>query len=296
MHENARTLAGTFRPGLAPGLLQDRTVWITGGGSGLGRAMALRCAALGARVGVSGRREEPLADTVEAIRGAGGTADLAPCDVRDPAAVEAALGTLCERLGEVDALVNNAAGNFLSPSEALSPNAFSAVVGIVLHGTFHCTSAAGRRWIAAGRPGVVLSIATTYAWTGSAFVLPSACAKAGVVALTRSLAVEWARHGIRLNAIAPGPIPTEGAFSRLVPSEDLLEQRRRGIPAGRFGTADELAELAAFLLSDASAWMRGEVVTLDGGEWLHGAGEFNDLLRLPPSAWDALRPKPKRKD
>jgi NAD(P)-dependent dehydrogenase (short-subunit alcohol dehydrogenase family) len=210
---------------LAPGLLSGKTAWITGGGTGLGRAMALRFASLGAAVGVSGRRREPLEETVAAIRAAGGKADLATGDVREPDAVDATLEQLSERLGEIDILVNNAAGNFLCASEELSPNAFAAVVGIVLHGTFHCTSALGRRWIAAKRGGVVLNITTTYSETGSAFVLPSACAKAGVTALTRSLAVEWARHGIRLNAIAPGPIPTEGAFSRLLPTDELVAKR-----------------------------------------------------------------------
>ena len=274
---------------LKAGLLSGKSAWITGGGSGLGRAMALRFAELGCKVAVSGRREEPLLETVRLIEGAGGEAAHAPCDVRDPERVESALATVLAKLGGLDILVNNAAGNFLCPSEELSPKGFAAVVGIVLNGTFHCTSAAGRHWIAGGGGGVVLSIATTYAWTGSAFVLPSACAKAGVVALTRSLAVEWARHGIRLNAIAPGPIPTEGAFSRLLPSEELMERRKKQIPAGRFGTPEELAELAAYLVSDASSWMRGEIVTLDGGEWLAGAGEFNDLLEMPASAWEALR-------
>ena len=251
--------------------------------------MALRFAELGARVALSGRRETPLRETAEELRSRGAAAAWAACDVRDPDAVDAALSRIVEDLGEPDILVNNAAGNFVCPSEELSPNGFAAVVGIVLHGTFHCTRAVGRRWIAAGRPGTVLSIVTTYAWTGSAFVLPSACAKAGVLALTRSLAVEWARHGIRLNAIAPGPIPTEGAFSRLLPTEDLVKLRQARIPAGRFGRPEELAELAAFLVSDASDWIRGEVVTLDGGEWLRGAGEFNDLLDLPAATWEALR-------
>jgi NAD(P)-dependent dehydrogenase (short-subunit alcohol dehydrogenase family) len=280
---------GEFRPALAPGLLSSKLAWITGGGTGLGRAMALRFASLGARIAVSGRREAPLHETVAAVERAGGKAVAATCDVRDPNAVDAALATIEREAGLPDVLVNNAAGNFLCPSEDLSPNAFAAVVGIVLHGTFHCTRAAGRRWIEAKRPGTVVSITTTYAETGSAFVLPSACAKAGVLALTRSLAVEWARHGIRLNAIAPGPIPTEGAFSRLLPTEDLEERRKRRIPAGRFGTPEELAELAAFLVSDASDWMRGESVTFDGGEWLRGAGEFNDLLDLPDEVWSELR-------
>jgi len=273
---------------LAPDLLAGRGVWITGGGTGLGRAMALRMAALGAKVGLSGRREEPLRATVEEIRSGGGEAAWACCDVREPEAVAAAFAALEADLGGIDGLVNNAAGNFLSPSEALSPNGFAAVVGIVLHGTFHCTSVAGKHWIAAQRPGVVLNIVTTYAWTGSAYVLPSACAKAGVLAMTRSLAVEWGRHDIRLNAIAPGPIPTEGAFSRLLPSEKLIESRKRHIPAGRMGTPEELAQLAAFLVSDAADWIRGEVVTLDGGEWLRGAGEFNFMLDLD-IPWDKLR-------
>jgi NAD(P)-dependent dehydrogenase (short-subunit alcohol dehydrogenase family) len=278
-----------FLPALAPGLLTDKIAWITGGGTGLGRAMALRFSSLGAALALSGRREAPLLETVEAIRGAGGAAVAATCDVRDPQAVERCLSRIVEEVGVPGVLVNNAAGNFLCPSEDLSPNAFAAVVGIVLHGTFHCTRALGRRWIESKLPGTVLSITTTYAETGSAFVLPSACAKAGVTALTRSLAVEWARYGIRLNAIAPGPIPTEGAFSRLLPTQEMATSRLSRIPAGRFGTPEELAELAAYLVSDSSEWLRGEVVTFDGGEWLKGAGEFNDLLDLPGEIWEELK-------
>lgn len=279
---------------LAPDLLAGKSIWITGGGTGLGRAMALRFAELGARIGLCGRREQPLADTAAAIRGRGGVAAWATCDVRKPKAVDAALDSLVAELDGLDALVNNAAGNFLCPSAELSPNAFAAVVGIVLHGTFHCTLAAARRWIDAGQPGSVLSVSTTYATTGSPFVLPSACAKAGVEALTRSLAVEWAEHRIRLNAIAPGPIPTEGAFSRLLPTPELLERRKSRIPAGRFGGPEELAELAAFLLSDAADWIRGEVVTFDGGEWLRGACEFGDLLELTAEEWTELRERAER--
>jgi len=280
---------------LADGLLEGRCAWITGGGSGLGRAMAMEFARLGARVGVSGRREEPLRQTVAAIEAAGGSAAFASCDVREPADVETAFASLQERLGGIDVLVNNAAGNFLSPSEALSPNGFAAVVGIVLNGTFHCTSVAARHWIPARIHGTVLNIATTYATTGSAFVLPSACAKAGVVAMTRSLAVEWGRHGIRVNAIAPGPIPTEGAFSRLLPSEQLVAERTSKIPAGRMGTPRELAQLAAFLVSDAADWIRGEVLTFDGGEWLRGAGEFNWMLEVE-IPWDEMRRRGRREE
>jgi NAD(P)-dependent dehydrogenase (short-subunit alcohol dehydrogenase family) len=274
---------------LAPDVLAGKVVWITGGGTGLGRAMAIRFAELGARMALSGRRSEPLEEVAGVIRADGGDATVVPLDIREPKAVQSALDAVLADAGRVDVLVNNAAGNFLCPSEELSPNAFATVVAIVLHGTFHCTRAVGRHWIAAKQPGNILNIATTYAWTGSAFVLPSACAKAGVVAMTRSLAVEWARHGIRLNAIAPGPIPTEGAFSRLLPTQELLDERISRIPAGRFGKPEELAELASYLVSDASDWIRGEVVTLDGGEWLHGAGEFNDLLDGPALDWKALR-------
>jgi NAD(P)-dependent dehydrogenase (short-subunit alcohol dehydrogenase family) len=275
---------------LRPDLLSGKTAWITGGGSGLGRAMALRFAELGASVGLSGRREDPLVETADLVRDRGVEAAWACCDVRDPTEVDRALASLTDDLGAPGILVNNAAGNFLCPAEELSPNAFASVVGIVLNGTFHCTRAAGRRWIKEKTGGSVLNIATTYAWTGSAYVLPSACAKAGVVAMTRSLAVEWGRHGIRVNAIAPGPIPTEGAFSRLMPRPDIEKEHQARIPAGRFGTKEELADLAAFLVSDAADWIRGEVVTLDGGEWLRNAGEFNFLLDedIP---WEKLRKK-----
>jgi NAD(P)-dependent dehydrogenase (short-subunit alcohol dehydrogenase family) len=278
-----------FTPALVPELLRGKTAWITGGGTGLGRAMALRFASLGASVGLSGRRQPPLESVKAEIEAAGGRAAASPCDVREPKQVDAALARIVQELGVPDILVNNAAGNFLCRSEDLTPNGFATIVEIVLNGTFHCTAAAAKLWIAEKRGGTILSIATTYAETGSAFVLPSACAKAGVVALTRSLAVEWARYGIRLNAIAPGPIPTEGAFSRLLPTPELEAARKKRIPAGRFGTEEELAELAAYLVSDASDWIRGEVVTFDGGEWLRGAGEFNDLLERGDAS--LFRPK-----
>lgn len=251
------------------GLLEGRSIVVTGGGTGLGAEMARRCAGLGARVSLLGRRKEKLDEVAAGIAAQGGQAAGYSCDVRDAAAVqEAAL-----RIGKVDGLVNNAAGNFLAASEDLSPNAFRTVVDIVLNGTFHCTSAFGKQMIAAGG-GAVVNIVTTYAWMGSAFVLPSACAKAGVLAMTRSLAVEWAAYGIRLNAIAPGPVPTEGAFSRLLPDPSLEELAKNRVPLKRFGTPREIADAAVYLLSDGAGYVTGDCLTIDGGEWLKNGGEF----------------------
>jgi NAD(P)-dependent dehydrogenase (short-subunit alcohol dehydrogenase family) len=275
-------------------LLKGRTILITGGGTGLGRSMALRFAELGASLFLIGRREDPLKQTAEDIRTKGGLAAYACADVRDFSAVEAALAAAEKEFGVpfggIDTLVNNAAGNFLARTEKLSPNAFNAVVGIVLHGTFHCTLGLGRRWIAAKQPGNILSITTTYAAAncGSGFVVPSACAKAGVLAMTRSLAVEWARHRIRLNAIAPGPFPTEGAWSRLMPSRDFEERARNFHPMKRFGRHEELANLAAYLLSPQAEYVNGECVVIDGGLWLRGAGEFNDAVDFPDEMWDSF--------
>lgn len=280
-------------------LLANRVVIVTGGGSGLGQAMAVRMGSLGAKVGIIGRSADSLAETASMIHQAGGTATFATCDVRDAARVTAAFDELEAVLGPADSLVNNAAGNFLSPTEDLSPNAFDSVVRIVLHGTFHCTQDFGRRIIASNgaRKGNVLSIVTTYAWTGSPFVVPSACAKAGVLAMTRSLAVEWATYGIRLNAIAPGPIPTEGAFSRLMPMPSIEEDAKKRIPAGRFGRPDEIADLATYLMSPQAEWITGDCVTLDGGEWLQSGGEFAGLVQYDRAALKqmlgAMRP-PKR--
>ncbi|HUO33781.1 MAG TPA: SDR family oxidoreductase [Candidatus Acidoferrum sp.] len=271
-------------------LLKGRAILITGGGTGLGRSMALRFAELGAGIFLVGRREEPLKETAEAIRSKGARAAYTSADIRDFAAVEKALAAAEGEFGRIDTLVNNAAGNFIARTEKLSPNAFNAVVGIVLQGTFYCTLALGRKWIAANQPGNILNIVTTYAAAncGSGFVVPSACAKAGVLAMTRSLAVEWARHRIRLNAIAPGPFPTEGAFSRLLPSPELEERAKNDHPMKRFGRHDELANLAAYLLSEQAEYVNGECVVIDGGLWLRGAGEFNDFIDLPDTAWDIM--------
>ena len=278
-----------------PDLLKGKTTIITGGGSGLGRSMALRLAGLGARVAVLGRRPEPLQETARAIREAGGVGAGFPCDVRDPAAVKAAFDAAETELGPANQLVNNAAGNFLSPTEDLSPNAFHSVVQIVLYGSFHCTTELGRRLIARKEKGEVLAITTTYAATGSAFVVPSAVAKAGVRALVKSLAVEWAAYGIRLNAIAPGPFPTEGAFSRLMPGSDLEKQALARIPWKRFGEHGELTNLVAYLLSDASPYQTGDEVTIDGAEALLSGQQFASFVRMDRDAakqmMAAMKPK-----
>jgi NAD(P)-dependent dehydrogenase (short-subunit alcohol dehydrogenase family) len=271
-------------------LLKSKSVFLTGGGTGLGRSMALHFASLGARLFIVGRRPEPLKSVCEEIQRVSGTAAFASCDVRDYAAVEAAAKNAESQIGEINILVNNAAGNFMARTEKLTPNAFNAVVGIVLNGSFNCTQVFGKRWIEKKQPGTVLNIVTTYAAAncGSGFVVPSACAKAGVLALTTSLAVEWGKHQIRLNAIAPGPFPTEGAWSRLMPSTQMEEDRKNFNPMKRFGRHEELANLAAFLISDMSPYINGECVVIDGGQWLRGAGEFNDLATLPDSAWEAM--------
>ena len=271
-------------------LLKDRAIFLTGGGSGLGRSMALRFAELGAHLFVVGRREEPLKEVCDEIHSSGGSAAYATCDVRDPAAVETAAAAADQQFGRIDTLVNNAAGNFMARTESLSPNAFNAVVGIVLNGSFHCTQTFGKRWIAQKLGGNVLNIVTTYASAncGSGFVVPSACAKAGVLAMTTSLAVEWAKYHIRLNAIAPGPFPTEGAWSRLIPSKQFEDHSRDKHPLKRFGRHEELTNLAAFLISDMSEYINGECVVIDGGQWLRGAGEFNDLSMLPEAVWEQM--------
>jgi len=270
-------------------LLRDKRILITGGGTGLGKGMARRFLELGATVYICGRRQNVLQDAERELKTAGAIHALS-CDVRNHEAVGEMVETIWKE-GVLDVLVNNAAGNFLARSEELSPRAFEAVIGIVLTGTINCTMACGQRWLKAGHRGVVLNIATTYADTGSAFVLPSAVAKAGVAALTRSLAVEWGPRGVRMNAIAPGPIPTEGAFSRLLPRPDLEKHAISRNPLGRFGTVEEFANLAAFLVSDGSGYINGETVVMDGGEWLQGAGEFSSLGRmLSESEWAAMKP------
>jgi len=271
-------------------MLKDRAIFLTGGGTGLGRSMALHFALLGARMFLVGRREQPLHDVCDEIRRGGGSAAFATCDVRDYAAVETVANLAYGQFGRIDTVVNNAAGNFMARTEKLSANAFNAVVGIVLNGSFNCTQVFAQRWISEKQSGNVLNVVTTYAAAncGSGFVVPSACAKAGVLAMTRSLAVEWAKYHIRLNAIAPGPFPTEGAWSRLMPSKQFEEHAKEAHPMKRFGRHEELTSLAAFLLSDMAEYINGECVVIDGGAWLRGAGEFNNLSLLPDSAWEAM--------
>ena len=281
-----------------PRILSGRSILVTGGGSGLGRAMAKTFAAHGARVAIVGRRREKLeAAAQEIAAGAreGGEAAFFSADIRIAEDALRVVGEAAERFGGLDGLVNNAAGNFLAFSESVTPNGFDAVVRTVLHGTFYCTLAFGRQLIERKAPGSVVSIVTTYAWTGTAYALPSACAKAGVLAMTRSLAVEWGPFGIRLNAIAPGPIPTEGAFSRLIPTKEAERASLSRIPLGRFGEKREIANLATFLLSDLCPFQTGDCVTMDGGEWLAGAGEFSDYRKVPretlKAGFDAMKPK-----
>ncbi len=248
--------------------LSNKVIVVTGGGTGLGRAMTETFVRCGARVVICGRREAILQKTASEI---GPAVHPIACDVRDYESVERFFEEVLSRLGSVDAVVNNAAGNFLAASETLSPKGFRAVVDIVLMGTFHMSRWAGAYWINQKRPGHILNIVTTYTDTGCAFVLPSAAAKAGVQALTLSLAYEWALYGIRVNAIAPGPFPTEGAWSRLMPGTDFEETYKKRLPTGRYGNHQELGALAAFLLSDLAPYLTGAVVPIDGAERLQGA-------------------------
>jgi NAD(P)-dependent dehydrogenase (short-subunit alcohol dehydrogenase family) len=272
-------------------LLHGKRILITGGGTGLGKGMAQRFLELGATVYICGRRESVLEETAAELAAAtGGTIQALPCDVRNLDAVEAMIDAIW-KYAPLDTLVNNAAGNFIARTEDLSPRAFDSVIGIVLMGTLHATMACGRRWVKAGHRGTVLSISATYAPSGSAYVVPSAVSKAGVEALTRSLAIEWGNRGIRMNAIAPGPIPTQGAFSRVLPCPELEKLALDRNPLHRFGTVEELANLAAFLVSDGSCYINGEVIRMDGGEFLQGAGEFSNLGRaLSDKDWESIKP------
>lgn len=271
--------------------LKGKTIVVTGGGSGLGKAMTKYFLELGANVAISSRDLDKLKNTAAELEGeTGGKCLAVQCDVRNYNEVENMLAEVLKTFGQVDVLLNNAAGNFISPTERLSANAFDTIIDIVLKGSKNCTLAFGKHWIDTKQESsTILNIVTTYAWTGSAYVVPSATAKAGVLAMTRSLAVEWAKYGIRSNAIAPGPFPTKGAWDRLLPG-DLKEKfdLAQKVPLKRVGDHQELANLAAYLVSDFSAYVNGEVITIDGGEWLKGAGQFNLLEAIPEEMWDIL--------
>ncbi len=278
-----------------PKLLSGKKILITGGATGLGKSMGRRFLELGAAsLCICGRREQVLQEAAEELRAAtGGTVHTYVCDVRDAERVEEMIASIWQQ-GPIDVLVNNAAGNFISRTEDLSTRAYEAVIGIVLMGTIHCTMSCGRRWLKEGRKGNVLNISATYAERGTGYVVPSAIAKAGVLAMTRSLAVEWGRKGIRFNAVAPGAIPTEGAFSRLLPIKELEEQAKKRNPLGRFGKHEELENLAAYLISDQSEFINGEFITMDGGALLQGAGSFNAMGdSLTDEQWKAIKPKKK---
>lgn len=279
-----------------PDLLKDKVVLVTGGGSGLGRAMGERFLELGAKLAICGRRTEVLQKSAEEMSHKGKDVFFYSCDLRNPGEVSRLMDEVIAHYGKIDILVNNAAGNFISPTERLSHRAVDAILDIVLHGSMYCTLNLGKRWIAEGQRGTVLNIVTTYAWTGSGYVVPSAMAKAGVLAMTRSLAAEWGKYGIRHVAIAPGPFPTEGAWSRLVPAPELEESMLNRNPMRRVGNKEELANLASYLISDYAAYINGEVITIDGGEWLQGAGQFNNLESITPEQWDVFRETTQRKN
>ncbi|MCS5490128.1 SDR family oxidoreductase [Algoriphagus limi] len=275
---------------LRDGALKGKNILVTGGGTGLGRSMGSYFLELGANLVITSRKLDVLQQTAEEMmREKGGKVLALQCDVRDIDQVEQMWADANKEFGEIHVVLNNAAGNFISPTERLSTNAFNTVLDIVLKGTSQVTLTAGKDWIKKKQAGTFLNIVTTYAWTGSGYVVPSAAAKAGVLAMTRSLAVEWAKYGIRSNAIAPGPFPTEGAWSRLLPG-DLVKKfdPAKKVPVGRVGDHQELANLAAYLVSDFSSYVNGEVMTIDGGEWLQGAGEFNNLDKIPQEMWDML--------
>ncbi len=276
-------------------LLDKKTIIITGGGTGLGKSMAQRFGELGANLVITSRKQDVLESSATELRETGAQVLPVACDVRKPIEVQNVVDETINKFGKIDILVNNAAGNFISPTELLTPGGFKVIVDIVLNGTFNFTQAVGKKMIKA-KHGTVLNIVTTYAWTGSGYVVPSAAAKAGVLAITKSLAVEWAKYGIRHVAIAPGPFPTKGAWKRLAPPGMGIEKKMRDrIPLKRFGEHIELANLASYLVSDGASYINGDVITIDGGEWLQGAGEFNELEKVPKLMWKAISRKVRSK-
>ncbi len=285
-------MADTAKSVYAPDVLQGKRVLITGGGTGLGRGVARHLVEHGADVHLWGRRQAVLEEAAaEASASRPGSVAVQAVDVRDAEQVDQAMTEIWDRYGPLTSVLNNAAANFIAPTASLSPRAFDVVSSTVMKGSFHTTHAAGRRWIAEGRRGTVLSTLTTWIWTGSAFVVPSAMAKAAVHAMTMSLAVEWARYGIRLNAVAPGPIPTEYAWEMLNPTDEssVGATQADGVPMGRTGTVEELASLTVFLLSDACDYLTGQTIAMDGGQMLAGPNTFAGLTSLSDQSWAEIR-------
>jgi NAD(P)-dependent dehydrogenase (short-subunit alcohol dehydrogenase family) len=271
------------------GLLKDKRILVTGGGTGLGREIAAKYLELGAEVWIAGRRGGVLDQTARELTGRhGGTVRTHPVDIRDAQAVDAMAQRIWDEAGPLTGLVNNAAGNFISPTKDLTPNGFNAIANIVFHGSFYVTHAVGKRWIAGGHKGSVISILVTWVWTGSPYVVPSAMSKAALHVMTKSLAVEWGRYGIRLNAISPGPFPTEGASKRLRPGSSF-EEDTKAIPMRRVGQMPELQNLAVFLMADGCDYLTGETIAIDGGGYLANGASFSGLDRLSDADWQRMR-------
>ena len=277
---------------LKEGALKNKTYIVTGGGSGLGKSMSSYLLNLGANVIIVSRNREKLENAKKDLESSccnGNNIDIDPCDVRDGDEVSKIINSSFDKYGRIDGIINNAAGNFISPTENLSPNAFSAIIDIVLKGSCNFTLFYGKKCIDLKIGGKILNIITTYAYTGSGYVIPSACAKGGVMSLTRSIAAEWAKYNIHCNAIAPGPFPTEGAWQRLFPKPfSSLFNLEKKLPLKRYGEHQELANLAAYLLSNYSDYVNGEIITIDGGEWISKAGQFNMLEKVPKKMWGLI--------
>ena len=288
-----------YNKGMLPiDTFKDKVVLITGGGTGLGKSMGEYLLKLGAKLIITSRRQEVLDSTCEEFDKISANNTLAITgDVRKSEDVQKIIDEGYKKFNRIDHLINNAAGNFISPTERLTPGAFDAIIDIVLKGSTYYTLLLGQKWIKHKIPGTILNITTTYAFTGSGYVIPSACAKGGISSMTRSIAAEWAKYNIRCNAIAPGPFPTKGAWDRLVPPgfSKFINMTKR-IPLKRMGEHQELANLAGYLLSDYSAYMTGEIVTLDGGEWTYNAGEFSFLDKVPKAMWSLIEKTIRKKN
>ena len=272
------------------GLLKGKRILVTGGGTGLGKEMATHYASLGADIVICGRRLNVLEETADEIKSNHDVDVLAQSlDIRSPQDVDDFIDQIFATK-PLDGLVNNAAGNFISPTKMLSPRGFDAIANIVFHGTFYVTHSVGRRWIEAGLKGNIISILATWVWTGSPYVVPSAMSKSAINAMTKSLAVEWGPYNIRVNAIAPGPFPTEGAWARLSPKGDFdNDSSYSAIPLGRVGEMSELQNLASFLMSDGCNYLTGQTIAIDGAQYLTGGGTFSGLSKLTDENWDEIR-------